>query len=367
MVYLKSILICEPNIRTCRRACMAPKGDGNKRNPVRLFSFDTFKTPSSRSSLDKPEHGLDSKPSTLDRILERRDQGSIVGETAHQNWTDQELVESPRLREEPLPFIRSERRVNLRKPEPLNLNTTATHEASEDQPLRSPSGARWERLRQHVLPVPTRSVTPPIPPSPHSSITSLPPRSQTPKPSRLARLGFRHVVDQVREVDVDDTRKFAAEIQNICWSIRPAEGHRIKVDREPTGSSLHLPFMSTMSLATVGSIDNLTHGSSKKLEVRRPPSVQSLAHAHYPVLSVRSLHQSLLRHATLSASKPLPASSLPLETLVLSTLLTPFVTFERGTHMEDERRLAAEAFSVITRTWPPLDEVSPCFCEVFPV
>jgi hypothetical protein len=167
------------------------------------------------------------------------------------------------------------------------------------------------------------------------------------------------VVDQAREVDVDDTRRFADDLQNICWSIRSVDIHKTKMDREPTPSSLHLPFMSTASLATAdgSSLENLTLLSKKKFEVRRPQSVQSLA--LYPTFSIRPLYQLLLQRATPSAARPLPASSLPLEAQVLSTLLTPFTNSEWGTNVDDERRSAMEAFDLLTRTWPPSNEVSP--------
>jgi hypothetical protein len=342
---------------------MAPKGNGSKRNPVRLFSFDSLKSSSSRSSLDNLEHVLGGRGSpkpSIDHIPEKQDRGNR--EAADQNWTEKELVESPKLGEEPLSFLTPsvgpERRVN---PAPENLNRSA--HSGEDPLLVSRPRARWEHLRQHVTGVPSRPNTPPNAPSRPASPTSHnlpPPRAQTAKPSRLARLGFRHVVDQARELDVDETRKFASELQNICWSIQSAEGQK-KVDREPTGSTLYFPFMSNSSLSTMGSssVDNFTHGSNKKIEIRRPPSLHSLAHAHYSISSIRPLYQSLLQHATPSVNRLRPTSSLPLEAQVLSTLFTPFTTFERGIHVDDEMRLAAEAFDLLTRTWLPSDEVSP--------
>jgi hypothetical protein len=344
---------------------MAPKGDGNKRNPIRLFSFDSLKTSSSRSSFDKPEdsQGVPGplKPSTLDHIPEH-DKGNHAGKTTDRNWIDKKLVESPRLDEISLSSLTSsngpERRANIRRPTPMNLDTPIIH---EDPPLISPSKARWEHLRQHVLPAPSRPITPSIAspqPSLVTSITQPPSRTQTPKPSLFTRR-FRHVVDQAREVDVDDTRTFADDLQNICWSIRSV--HKTKVDREPTASSLHLPFMSTASLLTTdgASVDNLTLLSKKKFDVRRPQSVQSLA--LYPTSSIKPLYQLLLQRATPSAARPLPASRLPLEAQVLSTLLTPFTNSEWSTDVDDERRFAVEAFDLITRTWPPSDEVSPSF------
>ena len=342
---------------------MASRGDESKRNRVRIFSFDSLKSSSSRSSLDKLEHDLSGrgspKPSIAWRVPDNPDGGN--GNAADQELTVKELVESPRLGEEPLSFLTSgvgpERRVgNLRKPAPEKLNRS---DSGENLPSISQSGARWEHLRQYVIGVPARSGTPPIAPSqsfPTTSQHTLPPRSQSPKPSRLAKFGFRHVVDQARELGVDDTRKFAAELQNICWSIRSVEGHR----KEPTGSSLYLPFMSNTSLSTMenSGADNFSHGNNNNFQFRRPQSMQSLAHAHYSVSSIGPLYQSLLQHAT-PVNGALPSPRLPMEAEVLSTLLTSFTTSARGVHVDDEMRLAVESFDLLTRTWPPSNEVSP--------
>ena len=345
---------------------MAPKGDESKRNPVRIFSFDSFK---STSSLDKLEHvpgGRGSPKPSIDSGWQAPDKQDWENrDAADQNWTDKERIESPKLVETPLSSQTSsvgpEQGVSLRKHAPGKLNRS---DNGENPPPVSRSKARWDHLRQHVIGAQTRSATPPIASSQSSPAasqhTSSPSRSQTPKPSRLARFGFRHVVDQARELGVDDAHKFAVELRNLCWSIRSAESHR-KVDREPTGSSLHLHFMSNTSLSTMGnsSTDSFSHSSNKKFELRRPPSTQSLTHAHYSISSIGPLYQSLLKHATPTVNGAFPAPRLPVEAEVLSTLLAPFTASERGVHVDDEMRLAVEAFGLITRTWPPSNEVSP--------
>jgi hypothetical protein len=311
---------------------MAPRSDGSKRNPARIFSFDSLRSSSSRNSLDKTQYDLGSPKPSVDQA------------PANQTWIDRELVET-RNWESPS-FSSSfgiERSDELRKPTPVRPDSR------EDL---SRSKARWEHLRQHVLGV-SRPTTPPIVNPP----TAPPSRAQTPKPSRLARFGFRHTVDQAGELEVDDASQFATELQSICRSIR-SQKIQAKVDREPTGASLQLPSMSHTSLSTLASssVDSFAHGSTKKFEIlRRPHSVQSLTHAQSSVPSIRPLYQSLFQHATPSATRP---STLPLEAQVLSTLLIPFMTSERGVHMDDERRMAAGAFDLLTRTWPPYDEVS---------
>lgn len=341
---------------------MAPKGDTSKRKPARIFSFDTLKSSSSRGSMDKAEYGpstMSPKP-FIDQIIEQYDRGN--SEPAGQNWTEKEMVGSPLLSEESLSLRTSslgpDRRVNLRKNTPVNINLSE-NPSSESRPK-----ARWEHLRQHVLGASTRPATPPTTssqPSPTVSTHSLPAsRAQTPKPSRFARLGFRHIVEQARELEVDETWRFTAELQNICWSIRAVDGKKASVDREPSGSSLHIPFISNTSFSTLTSpsVDNFTYGSNKKLEIRRPQSVLSLAHAQYSTSSIRPLYQILLDHATPSLSMPHLTSELPLETLVLSTLLMPFTISEGDALVDDDKRLAAEALNLIIRTWPVSDKVS---------
>ncbi|RDB29723.1 hypothetical protein Hypma_014167 [Hypsizygus marmoreus] len=330
-----------------------------KKNPRRILSFEALKNRTSSHSYDQHNgRATPTKPLALHQISEK---GTIGADDApNDTWTGIDLVESPHLDGDESSSFRvasppPERRAKPRKPPPLKFTRPTTPDGSS---LASPSRARWEHLRQHVLPIPIRPETPPFQ-LPTGAAQTLPlPRAPTPKPSRLARLGFRQVVEQAREVALDDTRRFAIELEKVCWSIRFTEPHRVKVEAT-IGSSLHLPFMSNTSLATTGtsSVDNLSIGSHKKHEMRRPQSVQSLTTAYRSIPSVKPLYQTLLHHATPSADGVFPMPSLPLESLVLSTLLIPFLASERSSQSDDERWTSIAAFEVISRTWAPQNEV----------
>ena len=372
---------------------MGPKGesDGKRIVPRRLFSFDSIKSPSTRRTssetsivrfVSDPEplqlaQGP-SKLSTLHQAEESNDEGDMFMNNAGAHyWTDRDMVESPQgtLRDDnassfrpksPNPETRPPPKSHSRKPRPL---TAVSLRPVTPESIPPPSShARWEHLRQHVLAASVRPTTPPThsqQPSSVSSLTSPTARPQTPKPSRLARLGFRQVVEQAQEAAVDDSRKFAYEIQKACWSAQYVESSKgYKADREPhlgtVGSSLYLPFMSNAPLHTTGNFTPITHtqGSNKKPDPRRPQSVQSLALSHHPVPSLKHLYQTLLHHSAPYGDGLRPMSNLPHETQVLSTLLGPFLTPEIGVRVDEERWFAVEAFDVIVKTWYPSDEVS---------
>lgn len=352
------------NTATSILGCAMAPSEG-KKHPRRILSFDalTNRTPFNVSDQHQVR-GPPQKPPTLQHIIEKESMLE-ASEASPDHWTGIELVESPRAAEDDARSFRTEspgpeQRGKPRKPAPLKFTRPTTPDSVS---LASPSRARWEHLRQHVLPIPIRPATPPQPPPPPPGAvqTLPPPRAPTPKPSRLARLGFRQVVEHAREVAFDDTRRFSLELERICWNIRFAEPQKVKVDREPMtiGSSLYLPFASSTSLAATGnsSVDNVFQGSHKQHEMRKSQSVQSIAMAYRTASSVRPLYQTLLHHATPIPGGALPVSTLPLEYLVLSTLLAPFLVSDRSS-IDEERWLAIEAFDVITRTWPPRDEVS---------
>lgn len=328
------------------------------RNPRPSFSSENQRPSATRPPISP--HGP-RKPGMTTRPI------AVVVQAAEdrddQTWIGKELSDSPRMAQEEPWAMRAaspgpeRRNKQSRKPTPLNISRST---APEETIPSSPSRARWEHLRQHVLPIPIRPATPPVtqphltPPQQTHSLP--PPRSQTPKPSRLARLGFRQVVDQAREVAFDDTRKFAQELQRVCWSIRYVAPEKVKVDREPAtmGSTLHLPFMSNVSLTSTSSTGTDSH-PGKKQELRRPQSIPLLAAAHRSTPSLKPLYHVLLHHAT-SGDGISPSPSLPNELQVLSTLLRPFVS-ERGGHTEGERLIALDSFDIIIRTWAPVDQV----------
>ncbi|GLB42281.1 putative ion transmembrane transport [Lyophyllum shimeji] len=333
---------------------MAPSE--GKKNSRRLLSFDTLSNRTA-SNASEQSHGrpLPSRLPTLSQSID--DEKTTVAEASKspQTWTGVDLVESPRKNDDDKGSLRSASPVpeSRRKPAPLRSTRPTTPEAPQGP---SVPRARWDRLRQHVIPIPIRPATPP-PSTPAATAQALPPRSQTPKPSRLARLGFRQIVDHARELD--GNQRFAQELEKVCWSIRLTEPHKVpvKVDATPAGSALHLAFMSSTSLASTGTSSTQNHSqSNKKPELRRPQSIQALSMTGRSVPSVTTLYQTLLQYATPSGDARALSSSLPRESLVLSTLLLPFLTSEHGTQWDEERWSAIEAFEVITRSWAPLNE-----------
>lgn len=230
----------------------------------------------------------------------------------------------------------------------------------------SPSKARWEHVRQHVLPSTSRPAAIPTPAPPVTSIPrsstplqqAVPARAQAMKPSRFARLGFKHVVEHMRDVTiVDDNRRFADEVLKVCWQARfmePTKGSR--AGRDPIldsgASNLYLPFMSNSSLAnTNDSSSTLSQLNQKKTDLKRPQSVQSLALANRQVPTVRYIHVMLLHYANPSAEQPKVASFLPNEPQLLSALLTPFTTRTAGSRADEERWFSVESFEIAVKTW----------------
>ena len=230
----------------------------------------------------------------------------------------------------------------------------STHSPASDSELsdsgnalaRAPSSARWERLRQHVMEAS-------LPASPPSSprILPIPSLPQTPKLSRFPRLGFRQVVERAREAAVDDSRGFADELLQICWSARVLDPARqAKHERDGTlgtvGSSLHLPFVSSSTLNSfvTGSTLVQTPTAQKVFNIKRPSSTVSTGSN---VSLVMLLHDAILRYASKNSTR------LPHETLVLSTLLKPFLSSENNQNVDEDRWTAIEAFEVAVRTWQP--------------
>ncbi|KAF9467893.1 hypothetical protein BDZ94DRAFT_914598 [Collybia nuda] len=339
---------------------MASKGE----NDVTRYTRPSNSSENHRSSATRPSTTPTGprKPGTA-----TRPPAFVIQATEDRNdqiWTGKGLSDSPRSAQDELRVASpgpERRNKQSRKPTPLNIGRLIVSEEAILVPP-SPSRARWEHLRQHVLPLPVRPATPPVaqphltPPQQTQPLP--PPRSQTPKPSRLARLGFRQVVEQAREVALDDTRKFAQELQRVCWSIRYVAPERAKADREPAtmGSALHLPFMSNASLTSTSSTGTDSH-PGKKQELRRPQSIPALVNTYRSPPSVKLLYNILLHHAT-SSDGVSPSLGLPNELQVLSTLLRPFLVSERGAHIESEKLIALDSFDIIIRTWAPVDQAS---------
>ena len=358
---------------------MPTKGDNNdhkdidsaRQKPRRIFSFDSVKSAASsrRSSADQqPPRGprQQSNPFDLSNVQEQADEQDPIILSPRPTRLSSEPTSGAAdfnsvFASIPRPWDNQVPREQTPKFEPLRPTSTAPSRSFTPDitsPLPSTTASRWENLRQHVLPVPVRPLTPPQRPgSAQSSIYShLPSRSTTPKPSRLARLGFKHVVEQAREV-VDDTRKFGGEILRACATARYPEQHRNAKEREASSSS------TTLTSTGANTSSNLT---GKKLDyLRRPQSVASLASSSTSSLgpaapSLRFLYQILVYHsAPLRDSKQHVSANLPHENHVLSTLLCPFLTPTKypASKIEEEQTTAMEAFELISKNWTPADEV----------
>jgi hypothetical protein len=220
---------------------------------------------------------------------------------------------------------------------------------SGNPPSRMPSKVRWEQLRQHVM-------VAPLPASPPLSARVLPilSRPHTPKLSRFPRLGFRQVVEHAREAAVDDSRGFADELLQICWSARiPDSVRQGKHERDGTlgvvSSSLHLPFVSSTTLNSFATGSTLVQAPTiqKAFHMKRPPSTMSAGPDVAPVVL---LHDAILRYASKNTTH------LPHETLVLSTLLKPFLSSESNQNLDEDQWTAIEAFEVAVKTWQPTSD-----------
>jgi hypothetical protein len=361
---------------------MPTKGDNNdhkdidstRPKPRRLFSFDSVKSAASssrRSSSDhQPPRGPRQQSNPFDLSHVQEEQHAIIHSPRPTRSSTEPLPETPPADDfnsvfasSPRPWDNQAPHERRRKLEPVrSIAVTPVRSFTPDTvapaaPSPSATASRWENLRQHVLPV--RPLTPPQrPASAQSSIHShLPSRSSTPKPSRLARLGFKHVVEQAREV-VDDTRKFGGEILRACAVGRYPEQPRSGKERDASSSSTTLTSTGTNTASS-----NLT---GKKLDyLRRPQSVASLASSSTGSLgstapSLRFLHQILVYHsAPVRDQKQHVSANLPHESHVLSTLLCPFLTPAKypAPKVEEEKVTAMEAFELVSKGWVPVDEV----------
>lgn len=338
---------------------MAPS-EGKK--PRRLLSFDILSRSSSpiNTSKFRPQPSKSQVTSTSnlkeDIILNDEEITTETTRLSQEIWTGIDLSEHPPMSDKKSSKASSP--TPERKQQLASLRSTtpdATFTASS-------SRKRWEQLRQHVLPVPSRSNTPPIPDLP-SGVSQTPPltfRSQTSsqKPSRLALLGFRHVVEHAREAD--EALKVSQEFEKVCWSIRMADPQKLKADLYTTASSIHLAFASNISLESDGTstVERHPHVQTKH-DSRRPQSVQSLKTCRI-ALTVKPLYQLLLHHSNHSnpsLDRRSVFATLPHESLVLSTLLGPFLSTEESQRLEEERWNAIEAFEIIVRSWVPDNEV----------
>ncbi|KAJ3746695.1 hypothetical protein DFH05DRAFT_1395192 [Lentinula detonsa] len=336
---------------------MENRGNNERRTPRRLFSFDSVKSSSTRrSSSEATPYNIDRKPSkgSLHTITSVQAEGDG-------NWALPGITESPRATtpRPTTPFSEREKRKGPRPAlPPVVVDATARSVTPDGLPPPSPSSIRWNSLRQHVLP-PSKSSH-----SQHTSSASLTSIStQAATASRtghakqsskfVQRLGFRNVVDQVKQVMVDEIQQFAHDIQRACMAahhveLQPPVKSRIDPLHNAVGSTLSLPFISSSSLAVGGGGGSTNQSRS---DLRQPSMTSSI-----PTGRVRPLYQTLINYAGPFSDGSSPLPHLPLESLVMSTLLIPFLTTDSASAMEEDRWLSIEAFQIILKTWNPTTE-----------
>ncbi|KAF8830844.1 hypothetical protein HHX47_DHR2000961 [Lentinula edodes] len=167
------------------------------------------------------------------------------------------------------------------------------------------------------------------------------------------RLGFRNVVDQAKQVMVDEIQQLTHDIQRACMAayhieLPPSVKSRIDPLHIPVDSTLSLPFISSTNL-TVGGITR--SANSSRSDLQQPSVSLSIAAGR-----VRPLYQTLINHAGPFADGSYPLPQLPLESLVISTLLIPFLTTDSASATEEDRWLSIEAFQIVVKTWNPTTE-----------
>ncbi|KAF8825245.1 hypothetical protein HHX47_DHR7000699 [Lentinula edodes] len=240
---------------------------------------------------------------------------------------------------------------------PVVVDITAPSVPPDGLPPSSPSSIRWNSLRQHVFP-PLKSTHSQQSSSPSTTSISVQATSRTghaKQSSKFAqRLGFRNVVDQAKQVMVDEIQQLTHDIQRACMAayhieLPPSVKSRIDPLHIPVDSTLSLPFISSTNL-TVGGITR--SANSSRSDLQQPSVSLSIAAGR-----VRPLYQTLINHAGPFADGSYPLPQLPLESLVISTLLIPFLTTDSASATEEDRWLSIEAFQIVVKTWNPTTEV----------
>ncbi|PPQ66012.1 hypothetical protein CVT24_011956 [Panaeolus cyanescens] len=363
--------------------------------PRRLFSVDSVKsTHSRRSSADNvdvpkgPRLRQGSGLAELYKLAENQEKDAQLLE-------DVPLVTSP-IEDSPPPSVSG--RLEALRPPPLAAPKPYVPESKEETVTPSPTRMRWDSIRRHVLPPsgsssrPSTPPVPPIPPSVHhfiqpqrsgstqSSLTSIfpaPPsshghnqtgRSGTPKPSRLARLGFKQVVEHAREV-IDDARRFGDEILRACAAARynDSNGGAGGRSREGSafGSSITLGAASNVigkrqSLASLSALSNIGHGVGTSAGAGAAVNATPSSGPSLKLLSQILIYNSGMPANSTGEQQQQQAFYLPHESLILSTLLCPFLTPTKYpiSRLEEEQRMAVEAFELVTKSWSAFDEAA---------
>ncbi|KAF9653663.1 hypothetical protein BDM02DRAFT_3135161 [Thelephora ganbajun] len=229
-----------------------------------------------------------------------------------------------------------------RSNEPQYLDIVSPHPEHSDgsAELPSPSRARWELIRRHVIHNSLPSVTSSLAPSLQSVPKPLASPSPTggwpgaPKPSRFPRLGMRQVVDAAREVAMEDTRKFALELERACVQFRAPEIIHNRPMREGSAARSALSFSLPHPTGAVSTISSTNWSKQPTGSIITPPQSPVLT-----LLRILERYEASLLY--------LPRT-LPFENQVLSVLLVPFMAPDPS---EREQDYALRAFSLIIKTW----------------
>ncbi|KAF9233194.1 hypothetical protein BU15DRAFT_90452 [Melanogaster broomeanus] len=281
-----------------------PRRPTGPKPPSRLFSLDSGKSLfSSRNTSDSSRLASEGSQAPNDNPQRTRTPSRTVSCFVRNNWwTDDPIVESPQPEHAPTEGL------SLSPPSSSTPSTNSSRELlserSDSLPTRTPS--------RHVV-----LANSPRPESPSSSVQifNAIPIPSTPRPSRLARLGFRQVVDNAREAAIDDSRL-------VCWSSR----HERDGTLGSVASTLYLPFLPNSSLTSIYTGD----GPSTA-----PHSTFSSGRNMSPMLA---LHEVMLRYASRNSAY------LPHENL-------PFYADQANQSLEDDRWAAIEAFEIAVKTW----------------
>ena len=305
--------------------------------PRRLFSFDSVRSAGSTPRRDSSDHERPQQPSfaskTLTNVSEDDDN---EGRNFFPEKPTRFVAEPESLSTSSTPSETVSTSTKLQPIRPVPLASTKSYTADATALTPTPTRARWENLRHHVLPSPTsRPSTPPNRTASPQPTLDPHGRSATPKPSRRGRLGFKQVVEHAwttnKEI-VAQTNKFADAILRASL---PGYG----------------PAMNSMTRR----FDNLKRPQS--ILSLSAPSLSSIP-SDAPTLS--SLYQLLVYHSGMVSEKEMSISPyLPHESHVLSTLMAPFIFPLKyfGARLEEERLIAIETFEILFRSWTVQDEV----------
>ena len=358
------------------------KPNGGKPPPRRLFSIESLKKQRSNSE-DSVSSGTahfraqSSGSSNLLTLTEKIEDG-IDPFSDGSAWTEKVVVQSPVDEEssslfgDDVPTPRPPKTPPTARPDlrsikanvpPLDLGGTLVASVDDGAP-KSPSRRRWDTIRSHVLPssssIRSSTPTPSLPDTPSAAVT-VPSRPST--PSRGYRFGqkrsMRHVVEQVRDVTHDETRRLTEEIRKACMMVRfgdvPVRTQKTDPSIHNTlGSTLHLPFLASpsnlpTSMGTAGS-SSPGHGHSRQMTggagLKRPQSVMSLGGSSRAAPTVTHIARALTSSTSVNRPKTLPG-----ETQVLAALLVPFLGPHRNEQIAVEQQTAVETFEYAIRTW----------------